>query len=166
MEGASRQWYRSPLGELLMEAREGALAGLWFRGQRYFGDIPGAAPWKGVQGPAENTAVLEAGVAWLDRYFRGEDPGAPPPHRLYGSPFRLAVWALLEQIPYGTTRSYGQLAETLGSSPRAVGGAVGRNPLSILVPCHRVVGEKGLTGYAGGLERKQALLALEGLRFR
>ena len=99
---------------------------------------------------------------WLDAYFKGEVRPVTIPLLLNGSVFQQAVWELLRHIPYGCTRSYGFLARQLHSSARAVGGAVGRNPVSILVPCHRVIGSDGsLTGYGGGLERKTALLALE-----
>lgn len=162
METGLQRWYSSPLGELLLEARDGALVGAWFAGQAYFGQTPGLRPGETAQDQAANEAVLEQTAAWLDRYFRGEDPGAPPVCRLGGTPFQRAVWAQLEAIPYGEHRSYGQIAAVLGSSARAVGGAVGRNPISILIPCHRVIGADGsLTGYAGGTELKKDLLQME-----
>lgn len=151
----------SPLGELVLAGRGEALTGLWFRGQAHFGEgldpdhRPGSLP------------VLEAGAAWLERYFRGLDPGPPPPLAPRGTAYQQAVWALLLEIPRGETRTYGALARLLGqrqgrpTSPRALAGAVARNPISILIPCHRVVGAAGLTGYAGGLDRKQFLLSLE-----
>lgn len=112
--------------------------------------------------------VLVQAAHWLRRYFAGENPGPTPPLAPEGTPFRQAVWAALMEIPYGQTRTYGQLAQALAqrtggkAAPRAVGGAVGHNPISLMIPCHRVVGAGGaLTGYAGGLERKKALLALE-----
>lgn len=111
-------------------------------------------------------AVFEDAVRWLDRYFGGEDPGPPPPLAPLGAtPFRSAVWALLRELPYGSTTTYGRIAARLGGmSARAVGGAVGRNPISLMIPCHRVLGADGsLTGYAGGTDRKAALLALEGV---
>lgn len=155
--------YQSPLGAMTLAAEGGHLTGAWFDGQKYF---PNGLP--AAHGtPA--TPVLEQTRAWLDRYFRGAEPGPLPPLRPEGTSFRTAVWALLLQIPYGETRTYGQLARALARqlgretmSAQAVGGAVGHNPISILVPCHRVVGSDGsLTGYAGGVERKIRLLALE-----
>lgn len=157
--------YPSPLGEVLLAADEVGLTGLWFEGAKYWGAgletacRPGRLP------------VLEQAGDWLDRYFAGERPGELPELHLVGSPFRRAVWELLVRIPYGQTTTYGALADELARrrgvarvSARAVGGAVGHNPVSILVPCHRVMGAGGrLTGYAGGLERKQALLRLEGV---
>lgn len=151
--------YESPLGQILLAARGEALAGLWFRGQKYEGaglDRLPAAPEEGEE------AALDAAYRWLDRYFAGARPDGEPPLAPLGTPFQQKVWAALRRIPYGETLSYGELARRLGSSPRAVGAAVGRNPISLLIPCHRVLGAGGsLTGYAGGLERKKALLALE-----
>lgn len=112
--------------------------------------------------------LLQASL-WLERYFSGKDPGPVPPLAPQGSAFRQAVWALLQEIPYGQITTYGALTKQLRSrgiaaSPQAVGGAVGHNPISILIPCHRVVGSGGsLTGYAGGIEKKCFLLELEGV---
>ena len=107
-------------------------------------------------------SVLERAERWLSAFFAGERPTVDLPLAPRGTVFQRRVWDALRQIPYGETRSYGALAAALSSSPRAVGAAVGRNPLSLLIPCHRVLGSGGaLTGYAGGLERKRALLALE-----
>jgi methylated-DNA-[protein]-cysteine S-methyltransferase len=112
--------------------------------------------------------VLQATAAWLDRYFQGHAPDQLPPLDAHiGTDFQRAVWQALRTIPPGATRSYGELASAIGrpKAQRAVGAAVGRNPWSVLVPCHRVLGQGGaLTGYAGGLARKQALLALEGVQ--
>ena len=109
-------------------------------------------------------SVFAETAQWLALYFAGKRPDFCPPLAPRGSTFRQQVWALLRQIPYGETRSYGELAHALGcASPRALGQAVGRNPISLLIPCHRVLGaDGGLTGYAGGLWRKEALLRLEG----
>ena len=105
---------------------------------------------------------MEQAVRWLDDYFSGNIPNAPPDLAPSGTPFQLRVWKSLLTIPYGQTVTYGQLAGQLDSSPRAIGAAVGRNPISLLIPCHRVVGSQNrLTGYAGGLDRKQYLLTLE-----
>ena len=125
-------------------------------GQAHFGaTLTGAAQTRGLP-------VFAAAARWLALYFSGAQPDFTPPLRLRGTPFQRAVWEALRAIPYGQTLSYGALAARLGSSARAVGGAVGRNPIALIVPCHRVVGADGsLTGYAGGLERKRWLLALE-----
>ena len=116
--------------------------------------------------PEEETPLLRELRAWLEAYFDGErpDPRAIPVNPT-GTAFQRRVWQALSEIPYGQIVTYGQLADRLNSSPRAVGAAVGRNPVSVLIPCHRVLGADGsLTGYAGGLERKRRLLRLEGLR--
>ena len=156
--------YRSPLGELLLAADETGLTGAWFAGQKYFA--------RGLDPAAEEgeAPALAAARAWLDRYFAGEAPPVDIPLHLIGTPFQREVWELLLAIPYGQTTTYGGLAVELARrrgaahlSAQAVGGAVGRNPVSVIVPCHRVVGASGsLTGYAGGLDRKIALLTLEG----
>lgn len=156
--------YMSPLGEMVLTSADGKLNGLWFAGQKYFGST-----LQGDEAEAEDSVIIQT-KDWLDRYFAGEEPGERPPLAISGSPMRQAVMKIMLGIPYGHTMTYGQIAEEaarmLGKermSAQAAGGAVGHNPISILVPCHRVVGAKGqLTGYAGGLERKQALLALEG----
>lgn len=155
--------YDSPLGAILLMADEEGLTGLWFVGQR-------DCPEPGWADSAAETPALVAARRWLDAYFSGREPEEEPPLRLTGTPFQQEVWALLRQIPYGQTVSYGELARRLtaqGSrartSARAIGGAVKRNPVSLIVPCHRVIGADGsLTGYAGGVERKRELLALEG----
>ena len=161
MEAYFESW-RSPLGEIRLAAAEGALIGLWFAGQRHFGQVSGLTIEAGSIPTPEDIQVFALAKDWLERYFRAQDPEALPPCCLYGTAFQRAVWDELRRIPWGEVRSYGELAAALGSSPRAVGGAIGRNPISIIVPCHRVVGTDGrLTGYAGGLDRKAALLALE-----
>lgn len=149
--------YQSPLGMLTLASDGQALCGVWFEGQKYFGE--GAPePWE-----EQDVPVLTQTKRWLDLYFSGREPDFLPPLQPAGSPFRKAVWACLLRIPYGQTCSYGQIARELGCrSAQAVGGAVGHNPISILIPCHRVVGSDGtLTGYAGGTQRKLALLKLE-----
>ena len=146
----------TPVGTLTLLAAEDALLGLWVAGQRQ----PGA------QARREETPMLRAAADWLGRYFAGQapDPRALP-LRPAGSAFQRSVWAALRRIPYGATVSYGSLARELGTSPRAVGAAAGRNPILIFIPCHRLVGADGsLTGYAGGLAVKEALLRLEGSR--
>ncbi len=155
---------RTPLGPVWMASDGTALTGLWFEGQKYFP--------RGLDGESREAAlpVFDEARRWLDLYFSGREPDFTPSLRLTGTDFQTEVWALLRAIPYGGTTTYGALARKLSRarglsrlSAQAVGGAVGRNPISILVPCHRVVGANGsLTGYAGGMDRKLALLKLEG----
>lgn len=154
--------YLSPLGEMLLAADDVGLTGAWFVGQKYF-------PAEVDAGGAGETALRQA-ESWLDAYFSGHDPGTLPALHLMGTPFQTAVWRLLLGIPYGQTTTYGALAAAMAAqtgrrpAAQAVGGAVGHNPISIIVPCHRVLGANGsLTGYAGGLDKKQRLLALEKL---
>lgn len=156
--------YNSPLGGILLAADEIGMRGLWFDGQKYFArDLP-------TERVEKNTPVLSEAVRWLDIYFGGKEPDFLPPLHPVGSPFRQEVWKILLQIPYGKTVTYGdiagQLAEKMGlakMSAQAVGGAVGHNEISIIIPCHRVVGTGGnLTGYAGGIDKKIKLLELEG----
>ena len=152
--------YVSPLGQLTLASDGEALCGLWFEGQKHFGR--GASqPWKMGEVP-----VFAQTKRWLDLYFAGQAPDFLPPLAPQGTAFQQAVWKLLAEIPYGQTVTYGQIARKLGCpSAQAIGGAVGRNPISILIPCHRVVGGNGaLTGYAGGTHRKLALLTLESSR--
>ena len=159
----------SPLGTLTLQSDGAALTGLWLEGQRYFGGARFAAGQEIIwlDSPARQP-VLAQTEAWLNRYFAGEAPGPTLPLAPRGTPFQKAVWLLLGKIPYGETTSYSALAAAMEQqtgrrvSARPVGGAVGRNPISILMPCHRVVGKDGrLTGYAGGLERKSWLLQWE-----
>ena len=149
----------SPLGPVTLASDGDALTGLWFDGQRHFA--------RGLEACREerDLPVFRETVRWLETYFAGDVPGFTPPLALSGTPFQRRVWAALLEIPYGQTISYGALAQRLGAaSARAVGGAVGRNPVSLIVPCHRVVGaDGGLTGYAGGLDRKRRLLEIEGI---
>lgn len=155
--------HATPLGPVLMTAGEAGLTGLWFAGQARAPLPPGALP------PEGDSPALALARRWLDEYFAGRQPGFMPPLHLAGSEFQRAVWDILRAIPYGQTMTYGAVAAQLAAqrgvprvSAQAVGGAVGHNPISILVPCHRVVGSGGsLTGYAGGLDKKAALLALE-----
>ena len=152
--------YASPLGPILLAADQTGLTGLWFEAQKYF------PSFSGVEYQEKETPVLTEAVRWLDVYFSRKDPDILPPLHPQGSPFRQAVWNILLTIPRGQTMTYGEIARRLGvHSAQAVGGAVGHNPISILIPCHRVVGSDGsLTGYAGGVERKARLLQLEGAR--
>lgn len=148
---------------MVLASTDGRISGLWFLGQKYFGST-----LVGNEVEKEDDAIRQT-KRWLDRYFAGETPDGLPPLRLSGSAFKQTVAQIMLRIPRGQTMTYGEIAaeaaRLLGMprmSAQAVGGAVGHNPISILVPCHRVVGAKGqLTGYAGGLERKQALLTLE-----
>ena len=155
--------YTSPLGGILLAADEVGLRGLWFDGQKYFArDLPD-------ERAERETPVLSEAKRWLDLYFGGQESDFLPPLHPVGTPFRQAVWEILLRIPYGKTVTYGeiskQLAEKMGlerMSAQAVGGAVGHNEISIIIPCHRVVGSNGsLTGYAGGINRKIKLLELE-----
>jgi len=150
--------YLSPLGTLLLTADGGALTGLWMNR---------AAPADGF--PAADNSTLLAAAGWLDDYFRGEICSVTFPLAPAGSDFQQRVWKRLLDIPYGETVTYGDIAREMEAetgrrmSAQAVGGAVGRNPISILIPCHRVVGARGsLTGYAGGLDNKIWLLRHEG----
>ncbi|MBO7576311.1 MAG: methylated-DNA--[protein]-cysteine S-methyltransferase [Bacteroidales bacterium] len=149
-EELSRTIYHSPLGPIVLEGCGGRLTGLRFEED----DLPPEG---------EGEAMLDEARRWLDCYFDGRNPEGIPPLRLVGTAFQQRVWQELLRIPYGRTVSYGQLAERIGCrSAQAVGGAVGRNPVAIIVPCHRVVGADGtLTGFAYGLERKRWLLTHE-----
>lgn len=155
--------YASPRGEITLATDGNALVGLWFDGQKFFGNtleknsVPAALP------------IFEETKNWLDAYFRGNVPASAPRVKFLGTPFQISVWKMLEKIPYGKTTTYGALAEKIARergiekfSARAVGSAVGRNPVSIIVPCHRVVGSGGkIVGYAGGISSKIALLEIE-----
>lgn len=158
----------SPVGKLTFVGEEDALTGLWIEGQRGFGNC--------MLNQAERNdeiKLFQRTREWLDRYFHGENPDiSEVPVLLSGTPFQKQVWMLLREIPYGQTTTYGALAEKIAQqmgkkhmSAQAVGGAVGYNPVSIIIPCHRVVGANGsLTGYAGGIDKKRILLTLEGIK--
>ena len=146
----------SPLGELILVSDGSALTGLRFTGQRHF---PAGLP---APGPVSASEVFEDTARWLELYFSGERPSLLPRLSPEGTAFQRTVWERLLRIPYGKTVTYAELAAGLGTSARAVGGALGRNPISLIIPCHRVVGAGGaLTGYAGGIGRKEALLRFE-----
>lgn len=155
--------YESPLGAITMASDGEALTGLWFDGQKYFASTL-SADYRRKMLP-----VFERTAEWLDCYFGGSEPGFMPELHLSGTPFRLAVWEILKTIPYGKTITYKDIALDIARhrgmatmSSQAVGGAVGHNPVSIIIPCHRVVGCNGsLTGYAGGIDRKIRLLETE-----
>ena len=160
--------YTSPLGGILLAADEIGMRGLWFDGQKYFArDLPG-------ERTETKTPVLAEAERWLDIYFDGKEPDFLPPLHPVGSRFRQAVWEILLQIPYGKTVTYGEISKQLAKkmglermSAQAVGGAVGHNEISIIIPCHRVVGTNGsLTGYAGGIDKKIKLLKLERVNMR
>lgn len=164
--------YNSPLGGITLASDGQALTGLWLDGQKHFGSTLGmqaALPATGRTQEYSPTKipVFDKTRHWLDIYFAGQIPDFTPPLQLLGTAFQQRVWKSLLAIPYGQTVTYGELARRLECrSAQAVGGAVGRNPVSIIVPCHRVVGSDGsLTGYAAGLDRKRALLQLESHKF-
>ena len=157
------QHYDSPLGGILLAADEVGLTGLWFDGQKYFArDLP-------AERVEQNTPVLSEAKRWLDIYFTGREPDFTPPLHPVGSAFQQSVWDILLEIPYGQTTTYGRIARQLAAkqglprmSAQAVGGAVGHNEISVIIPCHRVVGTNGsLTGYAGGIHKKVKLLEWE-----
>ena len=149
--------YDSPLGGITLASDGEALTGLWFDGQKYFADTLDA------EHEEQPLPVFDEAVRWLDLYFGGAVPDFTPKLSPRGSAFQRSVWAVLLTIPYGHTMTYGEIAKALGcKSAQAVGGAVGRNPVSLLIPCHRVLGADGsLTGYAGGVDKKRNLLKLE-----
>ena len=149
-----------------MSSDGNALTGLWFERQKYFG---ADFPKEKIVYEQKALPIFGETIRWLDLYFSGKEPDFLPELSLNGTEFRKEVWKLLLEIPYGETVTYGEIAGKIAKkkglltmSAQAVGGAVGHNPISILVPCHRVVGSDGsLTGYAGGLDKKLALLTLE-----
>ena len=160
--------YQSFLGGIIMASDGTHLIGLWFDGQKYFSDS--------LQGPVQEKSlpVFKDTCRWLDTYFSGKDPGFTPPIAMRTTPFRKQVWEIMLQIPYGRTLTYGEIADKIASkrgikkmSAQAVGGAVGHNSISLIIPCHRVIGSGGnLTGYAGGIKTKIKLLNLEGIQLK
>ena len=156
-------FYESPIGRMLLAADDAGLTGLWFEGQKYF------ARCLDRETEEKELPVFAESTRWLDIYFSGKEPDFTPPLHFTGTDFQKDVWEILCAIPYGQTMTYGAIADQLAKkrglsrmSAQAVGGAVGHNNISIIVPCHRVVGSDGsLTGYAGGIERKTFLLNLE-----
>ena len=155
--------YISPLGDITLASDGETLTGLWFDGQKNF-------PHKLVEESIEaELPIFVQTCKWLDMYFDGKIPDFTPPISLHTTPFRKTVYDILLTIPYGQTMTYGEIARILAEkqgveymSAQAVGSAVGHNPISIIVPCHRIIGANGnLTGYAGGLDKKIALLKLE-----
>ena len=180
--------YASPLGKILITADDAGVTGLWFQGQQNTKQCPQAERTT-TGDPSPANTFCDQAKHWLDIYFSGQEPDFMPSLHAVGTPFQLAVWQILRQIPYGQTMAYGEIAQLIAAqhnapqadiaqrdasqngaarrnrsrmSAQAVGGAVGRNPIALLIPCHRVVGANGkLTGYAGGVDRKAKLLALE-----
>ena len=156
--------YASPLGGITLAADEKGLTGLWFDGQKYF------ALYLDKEHEEKELPVFQQAKKWLDIYFSGREPHVDVPLHFTGSDFQNEVWEILYSIPYGKTMTYGEIAQIMAKkrgltrmSAQAVGGAVARNEISLIVPCHRVVGSNGsLTGYAGGISRKAALLKMEG----
>lgn len=154
--------YHSPIGDITLAANQDALTGLWFNGQKYFGSN---LPLQEIR----ELPVFKQTKRWLDIYFSGQEPDFTPVIQMIGSPFQLMVWKILCNIPYGLPVTYGEIARRIAEqrglshmSAQAVGNAVGHNKISIIIPCHRVVGANGnLTGYAGGVEKKRKLLMLE-----
>ena len=155
--------YDSPLGGVTIASDGKALTGLWFDGQKYFGNGLDKDVRKDI------LPVFDQTVQWLNIYFSGKAPGFTPPLNMKTTPFRKEVWEILLTIPFGRTMTYGEIADKIARqnglsrmSAQAVGQAVGHNAISLIIPCHRVVGANGsLTGYAGGIDKKAKLLALE-----
>lgn len=155
--------YHSPIGDILLAADSIGLTGLWFEGQKYY------ALYLDKEHEEKELPIFADTKRWLDIYFSGKEPDFSVPLHFTGTKFQNEVWVILASIPYGTTMTYGEIAQKIAvnrgltrMSAQAVGGAVGHNEISIIVPCHRVVGTNGsLTGYAGGIDKKIALLTLE-----
>ena len=156
--------YDSPLGGITLASDGDALIGLWFDGQKYYADA------LDDDYEEKELPIFEQTKKWLDVYFSGKSPDFTPPLNMKTTDFRKAVWEVMLTIPYGKTMTYGEIAEQIAKqkgigrmSAQAVGGAVGHNSISLIIPCHRVVGTDGsLTGYAGGIQKKVKLLEMEG----
>lgn len=156
-------YYEAPIGKIVLASNGKELTGLWFEGQKYFGST------LEKEQAQKDLPVFEQAKQWLDLYFEGQVPNIKVPLCFETTPFRKMVWDLLLTIPYGETITYGQIAEKIATqkgieqmSAQAIGNAVGNNPISLIVPCHRVIGsDQSLTGYAGGLEKKAWLLEWE-----
>lgn len=161
--GYIKQYKNSPVGNITIQSDGNAITGLWLDGQKY-----DRRTMEGII-REEEVPVLKQAEIWLDAYFCGENPPIDFLLNPYGTLFQKCVWEELQKIPYGAQTTYGALAKTVAKkmgkksmSAQAVGGAVGHNPISILIPCHRVIGSDGsMTGYAGGIEKKIQLLQLE-----
>ena len=161
-----KSYYNSNLGKIIIVADNRYIYGLYFDNQKY---LPENLEKLEIN---NNSPIIKQVKLWLEEYFNGKKPNLENlPIKLIGSEFKMLVWSVLKTIPYGKTITYGEIAKTLAKktnkekiSARAVGNAVGHNPLSIIIPCHRVIGTNGkITGYAGGIDKKIALLKLEGI---
>ncbi len=158
-----RSKYQSPLGEIMIAADENDIIGLWFVGQKYF------AFNLDKENEEKDVEIIKCAKKWLDIYFSGKNPDFELPLKFIGTNFQKEVWKVISMVPYGKVITYNDIAKKISKemavkrmSARAVGKAVGHNPISIIVPCHRVIASNGsLTGYAGGIERKKFLLELE-----
>ncbi|MBR6992936.1 MAG: methylated-DNA--[Methanobrevibacter sp.] len=151
--------YLSPLGEMIISSDGEAICGVWFYGQKHFPSLDDFTQ-------NDDLPVFSDVKKWLDDYFNGLNPKINFKLKPEGTQFRLNVWKILSEIPYGETLTYGEIAQKISPtmSAQAVGGAVGHNPISILIPCHRVLGANGkLTGYAGGIDKKIELLKIENI---
>lgn len=159
--------YSSPLGKILLSADDNGLNGVWFENQKYFAKCLDKDYIK------KESHILKDTKKWLDIYFSGKEPDFTPPLSLIGTDFQKKIWSILSEIPYGKTITYGGISNIFKAryarksmSAQAVGGAVGKNNISIIIPCHRVIGSDGsLTGYAGGIDKKIELLRLEKANF-
>ena len=155
--------YNSPMGKIIISADDYGVTGLWFYGAKYFGSV------LDNENITKSTRDIRDAEKWLDIYFSGGIPGFTPRLHFIGTPFRQMIWHILLEIPYGSTITYGDISKRAANqmgiesmSAQAVGGAVGHNPISLIVPCHRVIGTNGsLTGYAGGIDKKKRLLCFE-----
>lgn len=155
--------YASPLGGITLASDGETLTGLWFDGQKHF------AATLDAEHEEKQLPIFKTAERWLEVYFSGRCPDFTPPLKMKAIPFQKTVWDILQTIPYGETMTYGEIAAIMakrnrsaGVSAQAVGGAVGRNPISLIIPCHRVIGADGsMKGYAGGVEKKRWLLELE-----
>ncbi len=153
-------YYNSPIGKIILGSNGCSLVGLWFENAKYFGSTLTS------ETQVKDLPIFKETQNWLDIYFSGKNPDFTPNLKLEGSEFQMAVWNILKDIPYGETTTYGEIAKIIAEqkgikkiSAQAVGGAVGHNPISIIIPCHRVIGKNGsLTGYAGGIDLKKFLL--------
>lgn len=160
--------YQSPIGSITMASDGDALIGLWLNGQKYFADTRTQKPQE------KDLPIFKLTDQWLDIYFSGKAPDFTPKIKMKTTPFRKMVWEIMLKIPFGQTMTYGQIATQIARqkglkqmSAQAVGGAVGHNSISLIIPCHRVIGSNGqLTGYAGGLDKKTKLLQLEKIKIK